>query len=90
MKVTIQVHGFVQGVGFRYMTKRLADSIGVYGIVRNLNNGDVFIEVCGEDAKVTKFIEEVKKGPSPSAMVESIAVREDLTLVDYTTFEVKM
>ena len=37
--ISLEVHGIVQGVGFRYMTKILADQIGVTGKVLNKNDG---------------------------------------------------
>ena len=42
--ISLEVHGIVQGVGFRYMTKILADQIGVTGKVLNKNDGSVYIE----------------------------------------------
>lgn len=35
-------NGRVQGVGFRYLTRRAADLIGVTGWVRNERDGSVF------------------------------------------------
>ncbi len=46
--ISLEVHGIVQGVGFRYMTKILADQIGVTGKVLNKNDGSVYIEAQGD------------------------------------------
>ncbi|MGL4265782.1 MAG: acylphosphatase, partial [Weissella cibaria] len=35
------VRGRVQGVGFRYFTKQLADKLGVTGVVWNASDGSV-------------------------------------------------
>lgn len=51
MKVAMTVSGKVQGVGFRYTTKMVADQLGVLGIVRNEDNGDVYIEAQGEEKR---------------------------------------
>lgn len=75
-KVSIRVTGFVQGVGFRYSTKLVADQIGVYGIVRNESDGSVYIEANGEEEKIDKFIEKIRNSPSPSGQVDSINVEE--------------
>lgn len=75
-KVSIRVTGFVQGVGFRYSTKLVADQIGVYGIVRNESDGSVYIEANGEEEKIDKFIEKIRTSPSPSGQVDSINVEE--------------
>ena len=75
-KVSIQVTGLVQGVGFRYMTKLTADQIGVYGIVRNESDGSVYIEANGEPEKIDQFIEKIRNSPSPSGRVDSITIEE--------------
>ena len=43
----IIVFGTVQGVGFRYTTKAIADNMGIKGIVRNQSDGTVYIEAQG-------------------------------------------
>lgn len=75
-KVSIRVVGLVQGVGFRYSTKLVADQIGVYGIVRNESDGSVYIEANGEQEKIDKFIEKIRNSPSPSGNVDSITIEE--------------
>lgn len=75
-KVSIRVTGLVQGVGFRYSTKLVADQIGVYGIVRNESDGSVYIEANGDEEKIDKFIEKIRNSPSPSGQVDSINVEE--------------
>ncbi|HGF7281618.1 TPA: acylphosphatase, partial [Enterococcus faecium] len=65
-KVKMNVQGRVQGVGFRYMTKMVADQLGVTGTVKNEDDGSVTIEAIGNGDIIQKFIEEVKKSPSPS------------------------
>ena len=58
-KVKMNVQGRVQGVGFRYMTKMVADQLGVTGTVKNEDDGSVTIEAIGNDDIIQKFIEEV-------------------------------
>jgi two-component system LytT family response regulator len=43
----IRITGRVQGVGFRYSARSLASSLGIKGFVRNLPNGEVYIEAEG-------------------------------------------
>ncbi|OSP57934.1 acylphosphatase [Enterococcus faecium] len=73
----MNVQGRVQGVGFRYMTKMVADQLGVTGTVKNEDDGSVTIEAIGNDDIIQKFIEEVKKSPSPSGRVQYVDVQED-------------
>ncbi|WP_192988420.1 acylphosphatase [Carnobacterium mobile] len=87
-KVKLTVKGRVQGVGFRYMTKMVADQLGVFGIVRNESDGSVYIEANGEPEKIDAFIEEIRKSPSPSGKVEHIDLAEDATLPTKDNFSV--
>ena len=48
--------GRVQGVGFRYATQRVACGFDVTGWVRNLPDGRVEVQVCGDSDEVASFI----------------------------------
>ena len=48
--------GHVQGVGFRYTTKRLAANYAVAGYVRNQSDGSVELMVEGQPAEVDRFL----------------------------------
>ena len=69
-KVRLLVSGRVQGVGFRYSTYALALEIGdIYGRVWNNDNGTVeILAQSDKPAKLAKFIQEVRKGPSNGLM----------------------
>jgi len=54
--------GRVQGVGFRYFAYNLANDSGLTGYVRNLMNGNVEVEVQGDDEVITKFLKAILKG----------------------------
>jgi acylphosphatase len=60
----ITVGGFVQGVGFRYFVKTIADDYGIKGYVKNLYSGEVEVEAEGEEDIIKKFVEEIKRGHS--------------------------
>lgn len=86
IKIKAQVYGVVQGVGFRYTTKHLADQLGVNGIVRNENDGSVYVEALASDNQIEQFIEELAKGPSPSAVVDKVVIEYDDSITDYEGF----
>lgn len=48
--------GHVQGVGFRYQTRRIACEFEVTGYVRNLPDGRVEMEAVGAPEEVDAFI----------------------------------
>ncbi|MFC6170631.1 acylphosphatase [Loigolactobacillus jiayinensis] len=75
-RVSLTVFGRVQGVGFRYLTKMVADKIGVTGIVRNLLDGTVYIEARGDEQAIAAFIKAIKNGPSPYAKVTRVDLTE--------------
>lgn len=47
--------GRVQGVGFRYQVKALADKIGLTGTVRNLYDQSVEVYIQGEENELLEF-----------------------------------
>jgi acylphosphatase len=55
-RVQIIYAGRVQGVGFRFAAKRIADSSGITGRVKNLSNGKVEIVAEGERPDVERFL----------------------------------
>ena len=87
-KIRLIVEGRVQGVGFRYTTKQAADRIGVFGIVRNENDGSVYIEVNGDPQKVDRFIEEIRHSPSPSGKVDHVTLEEDASIEERVKFSI--
>jgi len=69
----VYVYGMVQGVFFRYNTKRMADLLGVSGWVKNLPDGRVEAYFEGEEDAVRRMVEWCHVGP-PLARVERVEV----------------
>lgn len=69
------VHGFVQGVGFRFFVVGEARRLGVAGFVRNRPDGTVEAEVEGDDSTVQRMLDAVRGGP-PGARVDRVDVTE--------------
>jgi acylphosphatase len=53
--------GQVQGVGFRYTARRLAQGYEVTGYVRNLPDGTVELVAEGEAVEVGRFLDAVAR-----------------------------
>jgi len=69
----IRISGRVQGVGFRYSARSMASFIGINGFVRNLPNGDVYIEAEGNLRQLEDFITWCRQGP-PRAKINVVDV----------------
>ncbi len=72
---SIRLTGRVQGVGFRYTARSMAFFHGVKGFVRNLSDGDVYIEAEGTEAQLEEYIRWCRQGP-PRARIEFMDVYE--------------
>ncbi len=66
-----RVHGRVQGVGFRWWTRSIADGLGLSGHVRNLSSGSVEVHAAGRPDVLTEFDRVIAEGP-PFARVTSV------------------
>jgi acylphosphatase len=69
------VGGRVQGVYYRATAARRARELGIHGYARNLADGRVEILACGDDERVTAFVEWLWIGSSASK-VTSVEVDE--------------
>ena len=62
-RLRVVVHGFVQGVGFRFAVERAARSHGVAGWVRNRSDGTVEAVFEGERDSVEAVVAFCRRGP---------------------------
>ena len=54
-RIVVRYEGEVQGVGFRWTSKRLANELGLTGWVRNEPDGSVSMELQGDEEQVAAF-----------------------------------
>jgi len=73
------VSGVVQGVGFRWSARSVAQRLGVTGFARNLADDTVEVEAEGDATAVDEFLAWLHVGP-PSAAVSGV----DVTVVEPT------
>lgn len=79
-------HGRVQGVGFRYTAKYLAQSLELSGWVQNEWNGTVTMEVQGREQLINKLL----KGLHNNRFITIDWIdSEELPLVEESGFKVK-
>ncbi len=81
----IHIKGWVQGVGFRWRTSLEANRLGLKGYVRNLRDGQVYIEAEGPGEKLEEFVEWCKNGPG---VVSDVSV-ESFPPADYKEFRIE-
>jgi len=58
-----RVTGRVQGVGFRFWTRRVAEELGLEGSVRNMPDGSVEVQVVGPSEEVSRLRAALGTGP---------------------------
>ena len=89
MKVlNAKVYGKVQGVFFRKYTYNFARSISLVGIVKNLEDGTVFIKASGTDENIKEFKNYLQNG-SPASRVDKIDYSWEDLPVEYSIFEIE-
>jgi acylphosphatase len=69
------VSGKVQGVFYRQNTYEKANTLGLKGWVRNLDNGDVECLIMGEEEDVEALCQWLHQGP-PAARVTGVKIEE--------------
>lgn len=85
--VHILVEGRVQGVGFRYFVKNIADQTGITGWVRNLSDDRVEIFAQGDAQKLDGFIAVVRAGHT-AAMVTNMSIDWHEPDLNFTKFSI--
>ncbi len=87
VRAHVFVRGKVQGVYFRQNTQTVAKQHGVFGWVRNLDDGRVEAILEGGADKVSKVAEWCQKGP-PAARVDDLQVSYEKYTGEFSDFEI--
>jgi acylphosphatase len=82
------IRGWVQGVGYRYFTQRVAERLGVRGFVRNLPSGEVEVQAEADDATLQQFKQELRRGPR-MAQVDDILESDIELSASYSSFSIR-
>ena len=75
-RIHVTVSGVVQGVGFRFFTRHLAERFELHGFVRNREDGRVELEAQGSEGALSAFLEELGSRPPRNAHVSGVEVEE--------------
>ncbi len=87
-RVHLFISGRVQGVGFRYNTRKKARNLGVSGWVKNLDDGRVEVVAEGDENKLESLIDFCHKGPL-MAKVNNVEVSEEEPTGEFDDFNVE-
>lgn len=82
----ITLSGKVQGVGFRYHTKNIADQYGIKGYAKNLTE-DVEVFAQGDESSLAQFTDAVISDPAPLSRVADYSVKPVEPDDEYTNFK---
>lgn len=82
----IHVLGTVQGVWFRKYTKEAALGYNLLGLVKNQQDGNVYIEAQGDEKDLSSFIEWLYTG-SPLSKVKEVKWEEG-SLRQFISFDI--
>ncbi|MFH0817341.1 MAG: carbamoyltransferase HypF, partial [Candidatus Micrarchaeota archaeon] len=75
MAYEIEVHGVVQGVGFRPFIYRTANALSIRGSVQNAGLGVKISAHCTEK-QLSELIKTIKESPPPLARVDDVQVKK--------------
>ncbi|CAN8099814.1 unnamed protein product [Discula destructiva] len=78
----------VQGVGFRYFTRKHAQAYNLTGWVRNKSDGNVEGEAQGGDREMGKFLKDIDRGPR-GASVKKVEQEDREVVAGEAAFEIR-
>lgn len=87
-RLEADVHGRVQGVGFRYYTLRVASGLGLRGWVANESSGRVRVVAEGPAERLRDLLKALRDGP-PGAHVQRVDEAWPPATGDLKAFEVR-
>lgn len=84
-----RVHGRVQGVGFRWWARSVAEDLGLGGTVRNLGDGSVEIHAAGPAERLEDLEESLRAGPR-FARVDGVETLDTATVENPREFKIEV
>jgi acylphosphatase len=88
VRVTAFVHGFVQGVGFRWYTRAKALQLGLVGSATNMHDGRVQVIVEGKAPAVAALLDWLRNGDTPGK-VDDVVEQRGAARHDVKGFDVR-
>ncbi|MFA6410165.1 MAG: acylphosphatase [Candidatus Buchananbacteria bacterium] len=86
-RITLKIHGLVQGVGYRYASQKEAKKRGFTGYVKNLANDTLELVAEGKEKDLQDFINWCYNGVG-SAMVSEIKQNWSEATSEFSDFKI--
>jgi len=87
-RLTAQIYGIVQGVGFRAFVLSEARRLGLHGYVRNCADGSVEVVAEGEEPCLQTLIAALQRGPS-GARVDHVEMTFSEATAEFPGFTIR-
>lgn len=87
-RIKANVFGQVQGVSFRYYTRREAQRLGLTGWIRNEIDGSVKVVAEGDHGQLESLLAFLQTGP-PGATVELVKPEWSASPREFDSFEIR-
>ena len=87
-RLSLKIHGIVQGVGFRPYAHKLIQGYGLGGYIKNTSSG-VEMELEGEREKLDKLLKELPERAPRLALIEEMEASFSRELRGFKTFEIE-
>lgn len=84
----IQIHGIVQGVGFRPFIHKLVTHYSLSGYIKNTSSG-VELELEGPRPELERFVADVPRKAPKLAVIESLECEYTHELIGFSGFEIR-
>lgn len=68
LRLTVWVHGVVQGVGFRWWTRSRALELGLVGYASNQRDGRVLVVAEGQREALERLLAVLRSGTTPGTV----------------------
>lgn len=87
-RAVLKIYGWVQGVSYRWHTKRRAKQLNLVGWVRNESDGTVKVVAEGEEGDLKRFVERCYNEPK-WARIERVDVRWQEAREEFDKFKIR-
>ena len=83
----IQMQGDVNGVGFRFLVKQKAQSLGLKGSCKQTDDKLIVIDIEGDMIQLEEFLQYLQKGVSPLSKTNAFQIEIFDELQGYTSMQ---